>query len=205
MPVRKMVMQKEEIAPGIVIYKNVIPEDIDLVDEIESSVSINAVSWNPAYVKSSGDSELDTTKRDTLTIGVSYSENPEVLLSDPTTAFNTSLSKLFYDNFSIIENDYKNDFGIGTSWHDSYGILKYGVGQKFVNHIDDHPDYHRRVSFVYYINDDYDGGEINFPRFNISYKPSKNEMIIFPSTYVYNHSVNEVINGTRYAVVSWAK
>jgi hypothetical protein len=200
-----MVMQKEEIAPGIVIYKNVIPEDIDLIDEIESSVSANAVSWTPAYVKSSGDSELDTTKRDTLTIGVSYSKNPEILLSDPATAFNTSLSKLFYDNFSIIENDYKNYFGIGTSWHDSYGILKYGVGQKFTNHIDDHPDYHRRVSFVYYMNDDYQGGEINFPRFNISYKPMANEMIVFPSTYVYNHSVSEVTDGTRYAVVSWMK
>jgi len=198
-------MQKEELAPGIVVYKNVISEEIDLVSEIESSVSAGAVAWTPAYVKSSGDSELDTTKRDTLTIGVAYMDNPEISLADPTTAFNTSLSKLFYDSFSVVESDYKNAFGIGTSWHDSYGILKYGVGQKFTNHIDDHPDYHRRVSFVYYMNDDYSGGEINFPRFDISYKPLKNEMIVFPSTYVYNHSVNEVTDGTRYAVVSWAK
>ena len=205
MSARKVVMEKEEIAPGIIVYKNIISEDIDLIDEIESSVSLGAISWSQAYVRSSGSSEVDTTKRDTLTIGVSYSENPEILLSDPTTAFNTSLSKLFYDSFSVIENDYKNYFGIGTSWHDSYGILKYGVGQKFTNHIDDHPDYHRRVSFVYYMNDDYQGGEINFPRFNISYKPMANEMIVFPSTYVYNHSVSEVTDGTRYAVVSWMK
>jgi hypothetical protein len=200
-----MVMQKEELAPGIIVYKNVILEEIDLVDEIESSVSLGVVSWNLAYVKSAGDSEVDTTKRDTLTIGIPYSDKPEVTVSDPQTAFNTSLSKLFFDSFSVAENDYKNYFGINTTWHDHYGILKYGVGQKFTNHIDDHTDFHRRLSLVYYINDDYVGGEINFPRFNLSYKPSANEIIIFPSTYVYNHSVNEVTDGTRYAVVSWAR
>jgi len=39
-----------------------------------------------------------------------------------------------------------------------------------------------------YLNDDYEGGEICFPRFNIEYKPKANEFLVFPSTYVYNHS-----------------
>lgn len=205
MSVREMVMNKNEIAPGILVYKEVIPNYKDLVSDIEDAVGMGAVKWNPAYVKSDSDSQLDTTKRDTMTIGISYSENSELDFSSPTAIFNSSLSKLFYDSFSPLEQDYKNTFGIYTTWHDSYGILKYGIGQKFTNHIDDHPDFHRRVSFVYYANDDYVGGEINFPRFGISYKPSENEMLIFPSTYVYNHSVNEVTDGTRYAVVSWAK
>lgn len=198
-------MNKKELAPGIVVYSNVISDYESLIDDIESSVLAKAVSWSPAYVKSDGDSELDTSRRDTLTIGVSYIENPEIDLSNVVTSFNTSLSKLFFDSFSPIEQDYKNEFGIFTTWHDSYGILKYGIGQKFTNHIDDHPDFHRRISFVYYMNEDYVGGEINFPRFGVSYKPAANEMIVFPSTYVYNHSVNEVTDGTRYAVVSWAR
>ena len=61
------------------------------------------------------------------------------------------------------------------------------------------------MSWVYYINDDYTGGEIVFPRFGITYKPAKDELLIFPSTYVYNHSVLPVIEGTRYAVVSWLR
>jgi len=79
------------------------------------------------------------------------------------------------------------------------------VGQKFVNHIDDHTDYHRRMSTIYYINDNYEGGEIEFPRFNVKYKPVANDFIIFPSNYMYNHSVSPVISGERYAVVSWAR
>ena len=198
-------MNKKELAPGIIVYSDVIPGYQSLINDIEASVEVGAISWSPAYVKSTGESELNKSTRDTMTIGVSYIENPDIDLSSVYAAFDTSLSKLFYDNFSLIESDYKNEFGIFTTWHDSYGILKYGVDQKFTNHIDDHPDFHRRLSFVYYINEDYSGGEINFPRFGISYKPQANEMIVFPSTYVYNHSVNEVTQGTRYAVVSWAK
>lgn len=205
MPDWKMVMDKIEIAPGICVYRNVVENSESLVADIEDAVSLGAITWNQAYVRSDSTDDLDTSKRDTLTIGVSYSSNPEIDYSSPNSIFNTSLSKLFFDSFSVVENDYKSLFGISTTWHDSYGILKYGVGQKFTNHIDDHPDFHRRVSFVYYINEDYDGGEINFPRFNLSYKPRANEMIVFPSTYVYNHSVNEVTSGTRYAVVSWAR
>jgi len=96
-------------------------------------------------------------------------------------------------------------YGIFSEWHDTYGILKYGKGQQFTNHIDDHPSYHRRVSTVYYLNENYTGGEINFPRFGITFKPKANQMIVFPSTYVYNHSVSPVIEGERYAVVSWMK
>lgn len=85
------------------------------------------------------------------------------------------------------------------------GHLKIWSGTKFVNHIDDHQDYHRRVSTVYYLNENYTGGEINFPRFDIVFKPKANQMIVFPSTYVYNHSVSPVIEGERYAVVSWMR
>jgi predicted 2-oxoglutarate/Fe(II)-dependent dioxygenase YbiX len=108
--------------------------------------------------------------------------------------------------FNIVdpaEKDYLNMYGISFNDHEQYSLLKYGEGQKFINHIDDYKEGPRRISLVYYINDDYVGGEIKFPRFGITYKPKANDLIIFPSTYVYNHSVNPVISGTRYAVASW--
>ena len=55
------------------------------------------------------------------------------------------------------------------------------------------------------MNDNYTGGEINFPRFGITFKPKANQMIVFPSNYVYNHSVSPVIEGSRYAVVGWLR
>ena len=89
------------------------------------------------------------------------------------------------------------------SSNEGWQILKYGVGQHFVNHVDDSKGYPRTVSMSFYLNDNYEGGEIEFPRFGIQVKPEANQLIMFPSNYVYNHVVNPVTKGTRYAIVGW--
>lgn len=193
-----------ELAPGIIVYKNIYSGDIDLVNMIETLSSNGLLSWKDAQVKSGDENGINKNERDTKTIGIpfiDFSNNSLKNVANNAIELSAMLRSIFYP----VEQNYFNNYGINFSNHDSYGILKYGVGQKFVNHIDDHPDFHRRISMIFYLNDDYSGGEINFPRFNISYKPNKNDMLIFPSTYVYNHSVSPVISGTRYAVVSWIK
>jgi predicted 2-oxoglutarate/Fe(II)-dependent dioxygenase YbiX len=201
-------MIKEEIAPGIVVYNNVIPDSENLYKDIEEGMSSAGFNWLDAMVRD-GDSKHDGVNimtRSTLSFGVPYlgktenktETNIKMLLLE-------NLNNIFFESFDPIEKDYMQTYGIYSEWHDSYGILKYGFGQFFSNHIDDHPTYHRRISTVYYLNDNYTGGEINFPRFNITLKPQANQMILFPSTYVYNHSVSPVIEGERYAVVSWMK
>lgn len=196
-------IQKREIAPGILIYENVIPNHENLVKDIEDAVEFNTIKWDDATVYSKDEVGVKSDIRNTSIMGIKYIENPIIDYSNPHSTFQTSVSKLFYDSFNPLEKDYMHQFAVNFKQHESYGILKYGVGQKFTNHIDDHGEYPRRISTVYYMNEDYTGGEIIFPRFNITYKPKPNEMIFFPSSFVYNHSVLEVTSGTRYAVVSW--
>jgi predicted 2-oxoglutarate/Fe(II)-dependent dioxygenase YbiX len=199
-------MIKEEIAPGIVIYSNVIPNSETLYKDIEEGMISAGIKWSEAQVNEGLDATVNTKTRDTSIIGVPYKKfsdnNLRVNLSEE---FYSNIGKIFFENFDIVEKDYLKSYTIETEWHDQYGILKYGSGQQFTNHIDDHQKYHRRVSTVYYLNENYTGGEIKFPRFGITYKPRANQMIIFPSTYVYNHSVSPVIEGERYAVVSWLR
>jgi hypothetical protein len=201
-----MVMNKKELVPGIIVYSNAIDYDGSLVFDIEEGMSSAKIEWELAGVKT-GDEETKKDKelRDTFVVPVPYISEKNKELVGFKDEFFSSLSNLFLENLGPLEHDYKLWYGLSTTWHDQYSILKYGVGQKFVNHIDDHKDYHRRMSTIYYANDDYEGGEIVFPRFGITYKPAANDFIVFPSTYVYNHSVLPVINGTRYAVVSWLR
>lgn len=201
-------MIKEEIAPGIVVYSNVIPNYENLIEKIENGIESTGMFWQGAKVKEGNhtEDELNTMTRDTQTFGVTYrGQILDVADNGSAESFLNELNNIFYASFDPLEKDYMAQYGIFATWHDTYGILKYGKGQKFTNHIDDHPDYHRRVSTVYYLNEDYTGGEINFPRFNVTLKPKANQMIVFPSTYVYNHSVSPVIEGTRYAVVGWLR
>jgi len=199
-------MNKEEIAPGIVIYSDVIPNSEDLYKDIEEGMASAGFSWDAASVKESTDPMVNKKTRDTSTFGIPYKGKIEdVSVQSLGDALLNNLNNLFFESFDPIERDYMKTYGIFTEWHDSYGVLKYGEGQQFTNHIDDHPTYHRRISTVYYLNENYTGGEINFPRFGVTLKPKANQMIVFPSTYVYNHSVSPVIEGERYAVVSWMK
>lgn len=199
-------MKKTQLAPGIVVYSDAIEYADSLVLDIEEGMSSAKIEWQLAGVKT-GDEDPGKNKeiRDTFVVPVQYTDTEIEEFTSFQAAFSGSLSNLFLKNISPLEHDYKVEHGLSTTWHDQYSILKYGVGQKFVNHVDDHKDYHRRMSTIYYINDDYKGGEIVFPRFGITYKPKANELLIFPSTYVYNHSVLPVLEGTRYAVVSWLR
>jgi Rps23 Pro-64 3,4-dihydroxylase Tpa1-like proline 4-hydroxylase len=201
-------MNKEEIAPGIVVYSDVIPNSDTLYKDIEEGMNFAQLKWMPAPVKTGSGSEatVEYKIRDTDSIGIPYKGKIEDTFSNSDSeTFYINLNNLFFKNFDPIEKNYMAAYEIGSDWHATYGILKYGPGQQFTNHIDDNPTYHRRISTVYYLNENYTGGEINFPRFNITFKPKANQMLVFPSTYVYNHSVFPVIDGTRYAVVSWLR
>ena len=59
------------------------------------------------------------------------------------------------------------------------------------------------IASVYYINDDYEGGEINFPDHNLNIKPKANSLIIFPGNENYVHEVRKIIDKDRYTSSMW--
>ena len=205
LPVRKMVMKKRTLAPGIVVYSDVIEGYEKLIDQIEEGVSKNFEIWELARSVINGKDVKEKTIRDTDSIYIEYKDKVITETIHEYYDFRAKLSNIFLLGFKDLELDYATEHNTSTSWHDFYGILKYGPGQKVVDHVDDNLTHHRRISTVYYLNDNYTGGEIIFPRFDITYKPVANEFLVFPSTYVYNHSVLPVIEGTRYSVVSWLR
>jgi predicted 2-oxoglutarate/Fe(II)-dependent dioxygenase YbiX len=85
------------------------------------------------------------------------------------------------------------------------GIRKWNAGEKQDVHADGEtaagwPAYNYIVDYgsIIYLNDDYEGGEIFFPKYNIHMKPKPGTLIFFPSTNMYAHGVTEVIDGVRY-------
>lgn len=89
-------------------------------------------------------------------------------------------------------------------------FLKYSEKGKYEIHADDSSDTTRRITIIANLNDDYDGGDFIF--FNPINKKDiihreklgKGTVLIFPSNFLYPHSVEPIIKGTRYSLVSWA-
>lgn len=100
------------------------------------------------------------------------------------------------------------------AWFESPQILKYNVGGFYQAHADadsydtelrrwrHHLD--RDISLLLYLNDEFDGGDLQFEYFNFRIQPKPGMLVWFPSDARYFHRANPVEAGTRYAVVSWA-
>lgn len=56
---------------------------------------------------------------------------------------------------------------------------------------------------VFYLNDDFEGGELWYPNHGVEYKPVAGEMIIHPGTREYSHGIKEIISGLRVACASF--
>lgn len=94
-------------------------------------------------------------------------------------------------------------------------MAKWDVGQSLVPHAD--KEYHDGpnkgqsngcplydLGGIFYINDNYEGGEIYFPNQNLEFKPKAGSGYIFPGDMNYIHGVREIKSGTRYTLpVFW--
>jgi len=89
-------------------------------------------------------------------------------------------------------------------------FLKYEANGKYEIHVDSAPDIHRELSIIVNLNEDYEGGDfVFFDPFNrkdvihrVSLKTGS--VLMFPSNFLYPHSVEPITKGTRYSLVSWA-
>ena len=61
------------------------------------------------------------------------------------------------------------------------------------------------AGIVFYINDDYDGGEIVYVNKGITHKPKANSLVCHPAFEEYTHGVLKVKNGTRYILSTFIK
>lgn len=64
------------------------------------------------------------------------------------------------------------------------------------HHDDTQP--HTLTGLVFYLNDDYEGGEIHYKEKDILWKPIKNSIVVHPASEEYTHGVKSIITGERY-------
>ena len=106
------------------------------------------------------------------------------------------LKKIFQDSRLNCMSYY--DIELSDDFIGQYLLTKWNKGSKMEPHIDTDAQKHQHIVCMYYINDDYDGGEIVFPDYNLTIKPKSNSLVMFPGNENYLHGVLEVSKGFRY-------
>jgi len=84
-----------------------------------------------------------------------------------------------------------------------------GSGWAMAPHADCDPKHHLtkniKKGIVFYLNSNYNGGEIEYVNKGISLKPEENSIIVHPSTEEYKHGVRVVTNGNRYIYTNFLR
>ena len=108
---------------------------------------------------------------------------------------------------------------LNTIWWKNRGhILRYTEGGQLGHHNDNDTNFrvvdglryptsrpqaiYQVVANIIYLNDNFNGGEMNFPYANVTYKPVVGDMIYFPQNYTGTHGVASVTSGKRYVYLS---
>ena len=194
--------EKENLGHGIVVYRDVIKKEINVIERLESTLgqvnSSERYAWQPAYV---GYQQLMPDYRDC----VDFKYKKENIIHDKSDK-GIALQNLWQDvydaQFPAVE-DYRKDYNImDLKYWEAFNFIKYGPGQHFMEHHDHGFSYNCTVSLVAYPNDDYEGGELYFRLQNMNIKPKAGDLYIFPSNFMYPHRAMPVTSGLKYSIVT---
>lgn len=105
-------------------------------------------------------------------------------------------------------------YNVEYEWHECPQLLCYPPGGSYNAHSDSEEwcketnrwkkMVSRDHSILLYLNDEYEGGEIEFPKQRYTVKPKPGMLLTFPSDNRYMHGALPTRSGLRHVAVSWA-
>jgi hypothetical protein len=202
-------MNKQILEEKVYYYTDVINDPKKLVEAIEND---NQDPWGE-WMACSGQEYV-------------YGTDKSISPSDPSDEKNTYIYSTLQKAFDDVARDYAKAQGIldEPKLFPMYPIKKYMAGTFMGAHFDQQEgDGRLKVSFVMYLNDDYEGGEISFtlrdpngpiqgptpdsnfenadPKtYDFFIKPKAGSIIVFPPSPPYHHTAHLVKSGFKYMV-----
>jgi hypothetical protein len=191
----------EEIAPGIIVYHDVLPTDLEIVNRLESvlqPLGTPGYAWQPAYV---GYQQLMPDYRDCVDFKFKKTD-----IENDKSESSIKLQGIWqdcYDRQKLAVEDYCRRFNIhNLKYWEAFNFIKYEAGHHFMEHHDHGFSYNCTLSLVAYLNDDFEGGELFFRLQGINYVPKAGDVVLFPSNFMYPHQAKVVHSGTKYSLVT---
>lgn len=179
-------------------FENIWPDFEQTIQKIEKELSAQdsplATYWNKAQTFSG----KDNIRTNTL-FPVHYLASID--------ATSNELNNRFFESAYAATTWYKKHFNIEEDIYESKKeglvLLRYQMGEEYKLHYDGPTASGRCVSPILYLNEDYEGGVLEFPYHALKIKPKAGTLYLFPANYAYAHIAHPVTEGTKYALVTW--
>jgi len=197
-------MKKEDLGTCIRLYTNVFDSGKKFIDLLESECSQewSFLNWVRAQVGDGYISDVRTSMSCELSPLSNYDGHSSRI---------SELHSTWIDIFQSIDKtvwDYRDDFELELSGDENYRVLRYGKGAEYRAHQDHGPNNERVLCLVCFLNDDFSGGELVFPHFDVEIKPQAGSCVLFPSNFPYLHIAKPAgadDETVKYSLVTWFK
>lgn len=186
------------VAGCIDIFENAWPNPLETIKMVEDETlnPESGVSWTRATTIGQG---INQDSRTNYHLGITNAAE------ESGNAIAQNIHNQMYLLLLASTIPYAKKHEIEEMYHEPYNMLKYRDGQHYKAHSDGTTNTGRSISAIVYLNNDYDGGEVEFVNFGIKIKPEPGMLLLFPSNYAYRHVAHPVTSGTKYAIVTWIK
>ena len=189
-------MEITKLTDYIVLIDNMLIQEKS--DQFENVIESNLFNFQKAKISIRQSNIVDETIRKTETCGLSnyYGTCTSIHWCN---FMLTNLNRAANNYCSITNTNIRSNLK-------EMQLLKYEKNGFYKTHIDHAAATPRTLSMVYFINDNYEDGNLffNLPKneeFKIEKK--KNRCVIWPSNFLYPHRVEPVKTGTKYSLVAW--
>lgn len=200
MPAQQMVkleiVDKKELIPGAMLYKTPREQSLEVLEEVKR---VTQDFWKPAGVYAGLNKSTINTEVRTCFNYFLVNKTQECGEQDPTVI----LYHTFENCFKTVVDDMQMHYDFINLTSDPINLLRYEVGGMFKKHLDDSWGTPRTASLSMILNDDFEGGDFEFNRFNLRVKAQAGDIIAFCAAFPYQHEVHTVTKGTRYSAVKW--
>jgi predicted 2-oxoglutarate/Fe(II)-dependent dioxygenase YbiX len=186
------------VAGCIDIYENAWPNPLETIKMIENETlnPDSGVAWTRATTIGRGVNQDERTNYHLgITSAAQECENPAA----------QNVHNQMYLLLLASTIPYAQKYGVEELYHEHYSMLRYRGGQHYKAHSDGVTSTGRSISAIVYLNNNYEGGEVEFVNFGVKIKPEPGMLLLFPSNYAYSHIAHPVTSGTKYAIVTWIK
>ena len=173
----------------IIIQPNIIPQQ-----HIQELLNLTNQPTSHASV-GSGKEKIELQTRNTEWYPIPYPVLQN-LISPPMSCYKTFMESKYHAEIKNIEPVQFLSYPVGGHYieHNDSENFENGQWTRIAN---------RDISILFYLNDNYTGGELEFTTLGLKIKPKTGMMIAFPSYKEFAHKVHPVTSGMRYSLVTW--
>ena len=186
-------LSKEELAPGLFVYKDVIPGHQQLIPYIEQMVDGGVAFWTTT--------EISGNQVETMSFPYPQQFRDP---NDFSVGFEERISLVTAGFLGFVETDYISSNSLDQRFylHEQIGLMKYETGTTFpINN----STTANSIVVMYFLNDDYSGSALEFSNLGVTYQPKENEALVFLAKEGLEYSISELTEGTKYAIITYLR